>query len=110
MFFVADPAGDAHADCVREYVQAAAGARAWAGRPPGYFDDDATVSERTTGGFLPVEGAPAVADVGAFYEVAIAVSAQLEVAVELQWRESILGHIRCGEPDEGLTERVAGVE
>ena len=112
VFFVADGVDDDLASEVRRRVRALAGSRAWRDRPPGFFDDPepAPGSPRTTGGYLRVtEAAADGEDARAFCAAIQAFSSEFEVAVELQWREAILGRVRAGVPDDGLEEALAEV-
>jgi hypothetical protein len=112
VFFVVDPVDDALASEVQVRVRAMAGARAWRDSPPGFFDDPAPAAEspRTTGGYLRVEtGAADGDDARAFCAAVQAFSAELELALELQWREVVLGRVRAGVPDDGLEDELAAV-
>jgi len=107
VFFVSDPVDDSLAAEVRGEVAALARRRAWSARSPGFFDDPEPEpgSARTTGGFLRLDG-PAADDVAALFDAVVGLSARLEVACELQWREAILGHVRAGVADPGLEQAV----
>lgn len=111
VFFVADPVDDALAGEVRACVRELGQARTWADRTPGFFDDPGAGDgdERTTGGYLRVEGAIARADAESIFEAALALSEALDVAVEMQWREEILGRIESGIAPGELIDRMAGV-
>lgn len=108
VFFVSGPVDDATAARVRERVTALARSRPWAGTAPGFFDDPAAEEPglRTTGCYLR---AAAAEDAAAMWAAALAISAELGVTVEIQWREAILGHVRDGEPDPGLDDAVRAI-
>jgi hypothetical protein len=93
VLFVADPAGDHHADALREIARAVDGA--------GFFDGDADDPQRTVGAFVRVAGldAPAAA---ALVEAVALVSRALSTRFEVQFREEVLGHLDDGTPDERL--------
>jgi hypothetical protein len=112
VFFVTDPVDDALAAEIRARVRAVAGARAWRDSPPGFFDDPAPAADspRTTGGYLRVEtGAADGDDARSFCAAVQAFSGELGLAVELQWRETLLGRVRAGVPDDGLEDQLAAV-
>ncbi len=103
VFFVADPVDDALAAAVVGRVRALARARPWSGPPPGWFDDpDApTAADRTTGGYLRTEALEGE-EPRALVAAALALSAELGVGLELQFREVVLGRVRSGRPDAAL--------
>ena len=82
-------------------------ARSWPSAHVGFFDDPAAdPGARTTGGYLR----PAVpAEIEALWGLARSVSADLQLVVELQWREAVLGHVRAGVPDPGLDTAIRGL-
>ena len=89
VFFVRDPVDDALAEAVTGRVQAVPGA--------GWFDDPgaATQDERTTGGYVRCTG-PEEPVAEALLDAARAVSADLTVEVEVQWREEPVARIVGG--------------
>ena len=93
VLFVADQADDSHAAAMRELATGLKGA--------GFFDDPELGGERTTGTFMRTEtlGDPAALELIA--RVA-ELSGRLEIRVEVQHREVILGHLVCGRPDAKL--------
>ena len=106
VFFVADPVDDALAAEVRHRVRALAAARLWEQHAPGSFDDpDPGAGMRTTGGYLRLDR-PAPGDALAVLDAAGALSAEHGVTIEVQWDERVLGHVRGGVPDAGLTDAV----
>ncbi len=109
VFFVAGPVDDALAAAVVARVRALADGRAWAGPRPGWFDDpDApTAAERTTGGYLRTDEL-AGDDPGALVAAALALSAELGVGLELQFREAVLGRVSAGRPDPALAAALTG--
>ena len=69
---------------------------------PGWFDDpDAPSPKRTTGGYVRVEDL-AGPDAAAVLAAARRLSAELEIVVEVQWRERCLGEITAGRPAGAL--------
>jgi hypothetical protein len=107
VFFVTDPVDDGLAAEVQRRIRMVAAARAWSEHPPGFFDEPEPQpgSPRTTGGFLRVDGEAADGDdLRALCASVQAMSRDLEVDVELQWCEAVLGRVRAGVPDEGLEE------
>jgi hypothetical protein len=91
--FVADRAADAHADALRALARSLDGA--------GFFDDPAGGDERTVGAFARVESLGdrlAQALIGHVSEL----SARLDVRIEVQLDEQILGHLVAGVPDSAL--------
>jgi hypothetical protein len=110
VFFVVDPVDDELASSLRALVHALADEHPWTDRPPGWFDDPAArPSQRTAGAFLRVDGAAARDDVEAMWATALAASATLDVSIEVQWREEILGQVRAGVPDLGLATRMNAI-
>ena len=102
VFFSRDPVDDELADAIVASVRAAVAARTWAGRAPGWFDDpDAPDAERTTGGYVHVEDL-AGEDAAALLGAARRLSAELEIVVEVQFRERVLGAITAGAPGGAL--------
>ncbi len=89
VFFVRDPVDDALARAVLDAVRSVEGA--------GGFDDPAAPSaaERTTGGFVRV-GDPGEPAGEALLTLAARLSAEHAVAVEVQWREEVLGRLDAG--------------
>lgn len=111
VFFVIDAVDDELANEIRSRVRALARSRAWTNEP-GFFDDPAAEHDgrRTTGGYLRVEAEQADGDdVRALCRAIQALSSEFEVDIEMQWRETVLGRIRAGVPDEGLEQRLAEV-
>ena len=107
VFFSRDPVDDDLADAIVASVRATASGRAWAGPAPGWFDDpDAPDAERTTGGYLRVEDL-AGDDAAALLAAARRLSAELEIVVEVQWRERVLGQIAAGAPRGALQTLLA---
>jgi hypothetical protein len=91
--FVADPAEDHHADALRELARSLDGA--------GFFDDPAGGDERTVGTYARVDALTdelAQALIGHVGEL----SRHLEVRIEVQFDEAILGHLVAGVPDPAL--------
>jgi hypothetical protein len=107
VFFVADPVDDELAAAVRARVAALRHAHAWSCPAPGFFDDPAAddAAGRTTGGYVRSPGAH---DAELLWEAIVDASRELGVTFELQWRETVLGHVRGGRADEGLRETVMG--
>ena len=105
MFFVAGAVDDEVARAVRDRVTSLARGHAWPGHSPGFFDEPhpGESHTRTTGGYLR---SPDVAGVQRLWDTVLETSMALEVTLELQWREAILGHVRSGRPDPGLREAV----
>jgi len=93
VLFVADQADDSHAAAMRELARGLKGA--------GFFDDPELGGERTTGTFMRTDtlGDPAALELIA--RVA-ELSGELEIRVEVQHQEEILGHLECGRPDAKL--------
>jgi hypothetical protein len=89
VFFARDPVDDALADEILARVRARPGV--------GWFDDPGAESpaERTTGGYMRV-GDPDEPAGRALVETARAVSSELGLTVELQWREEAIGHCERG--------------
>ena len=107
VFFSRDPVDDELADAIVAAVRAAASGRAWSCPAPGWFDDpDAPDAERTTGGYVRVEDL-AGDDAAALLVAARRLSAELEIVVEVQWRERVLGQIAAGAP-RGALETLLG--
>jgi hypothetical protein len=91
--FVADPAADHHADALRELARGLPGA--------GFFDDPAGGEARTVGAYARVDSLAdelAQALIGHVGEL----SGALEVRIEVQYDEVILGHLVAGVPDAAL--------
>ena len=102
VFFSRDPVDDELADAIVAAVRAAVSARSWAGHAPRWFDDpDAPDAERTTGGYVRVDDL-AGDDAAALLVAARRLSAELEIVVEVQWRERVLGQIAAGAPRGAL--------
>jgi hypothetical protein len=93
VLFVADAAGDRHADAFRAISRAVPGT--------GFFDDPSGGEQRTVGAYARVEALDEPAARTLVDEVA-AVSARSGARIEVQFREDILGHIDNGRPDEQL--------
>jgi hypothetical protein len=112
VFFSRDPVDDMLADAIARTVRSLAGARAWGCPVPGWFDDpDASPEDRTCGGYVRVDDL-AGDDAAALLSGAQRLSAELEIVVEVQWRERPLGEIAAGAPRGALAalldERPAG--
>ena len=102
VFFSRDPVDDELAEAIVRSVRALAGTRAWGCPAPGWFDDpDAPAGERTTGGYARVDDL-ACADAEALLAGVRRLSAELEIIVEVQWRERALGEIAAGAPRGAL--------
>lgn len=91
VFFSADPVDDARAEAILARARALAGERSWAGAAPGWFDDPGAESDaaRTTGCYLRVDDLEDP-DALAMLDAARALSAELGMAVEVQWREDVV--------------------
>ena len=102
VFFSRDPVDDMLADEIARTVRSLAGARAWSCPAPGWFDDpDAPPDQRTCGGYVRVDDL-AGGDAAEVLAAAKRLSAQLEIVVEVQWRERPLGEIASGAPRGAL--------
>jgi hypothetical protein len=102
VFFSRDPVDDELAEGIVTAVRAIADARVWSCPAPGWFDDpDAPSAERTCGGYVRVDDL-ADEDAGALLEAVRRLSAELEIVVEVQWRERVLGEIAAGAPRGAL--------
>ena len=102
VFFSRDPVDDELAQAIVAAVRALAARRAWAGAAPGWVDDpDAPDAERTCGGYVRVDDL-AGGDAAALLSGAQRLSAELEIVVEVQWRERPLGEIASGAPRGAL--------
>ena len=102
VFFSRDPVDDGLAEAIVGAVRALCGRRAWSGQAPGWFDDpDAPDDERTCGGYVRVDDL-AGADAAALLAGARRLSAELELLIEVQWRERPLGEIAAGTPRGAL--------
>ena len=97
VFFVRDEVDDDIAGAVCGAVRSLASSRAWPGTAPGWFDDpDAPqAADRTTGCYLRVEDL-ASDEAAAVLAAARQLSAELEIVLEVQWRERTLGELRAG--------------
>jgi hypothetical protein len=98
--FVADPAGDPHADAMRELARHVAGA--------GFFDGGEEGAERTVGAYV---AAGSVDDPGARALLAAAggLAKRLGVRLEVQHAEIVLGELgRDGRPDARLAAALGG--
>jgi hypothetical protein len=93
VLFVADRAEDSHAAALRELASGLKGA--------GFFDDPELGGERTTGTFMRTETLAEPAALELIARVA-ELSGELELRIEVQHREVILGHLERGRPDEKL--------
>lgn len=89
VFFCRDPVDDAIADAIISRVRDVAGA--------GWFDDPAaaTAAERTTGGYIRTPH-PDGPQATALLDAARELSATHGIAVEIQWREAVVGWIESG--------------
>ena len=102
VFFSRDPVDDELAEGIVTAVRSIAGARVWGCPAPGWFDDpDAEPAERTCGGYVRVDDL-ASPDATAVLEAARKLSAELEVVLEVQWRERPLGELAAGAPRGAL--------
>ena len=103
VFFSRDPVDDELAEAISSAVRMLASGRAWPGAAPGWFDepDAEHPGERTAGGYALVEDL-ASDEAVAVLDAARRLSAELEIVVEVQWRERSLGAIRAGEPAGAL--------
>ena len=98
VFFSRDPVDDELAEAIVTAIRSLAGTRAWGCPAPGWFDDpDAPSHERTTGGYARVDDL-ASDDATALLAGVRRLSAELELIVEVQWRERPLGEIAAGTP------------
>ena len=97
VFFSRDPVDDELAEAIVDAIRSLAGTRAWGCPAPGWFDDpDAPhAAERTTGGYLRVDDL-ASGGGGGGIGAARQLSAELEIVLEVQWRERTLGELRAG--------------
>ena len=93
VLFVADPAEDVHANALRELARGLKGA--------GFFDDPELGGQRTTGTYLRTESLDEPVALELIARVA-ELSNALDVRIEVQHAEVILGHLVCGVPDEKL--------
>ena len=93
MLFVADPAEDVHAEALRDLARGLKGA--------GFFDDPSLGGQRTTGTYLRTASLDEPAALELIARVA-ELSRALEVRIEIQHAEVILGHLVRGVPDEQL--------
>jgi len=100
VLFVADPADDSHAAALRELACGLKGA--------GFFDDPELGGERTTGTFMRTETLENPAALELIARVA-ELSGALELRIEVQHREVILGHLECGRPDASLAAALGAV-
>jgi hypothetical protein len=93
VLFVADRAEDSHAAALRELARGLKGA--------GFFDDPELGGERTMGTFMRTDtiGDPAALELIARMAE---LSGELELRIEVQHREEILGHLESGRPDAKL--------
>lgn len=107
VFFSRDPVDDELAGAIVAAVRAMAAGRAWGCPPPGWFDDpDAPLARRTTGGYVRVEDLGGD-DAAALLAAVRRLSAELEIVVEVQWRERVLGEMAAGAP-RGALETLLG--
>ena len=109
MFFSRDPVDDDLAEAISRAVRVLASERAWPGAAPGWFDepDADEPGQRTAGGYARVEDL-ASDDAAAVLRAARRLSVELEIVVEVQWRERKLGELRAGEPDGALVTLLSG--
>lgn len=107
VLFIADPAGDEHAEAVRACVREAVAARTWPGNQPGWFDGagDEEGTERTVGAYLRLDGIQDPEGPPVLVAAMARVSASLDVRVEVQVLERPVGALVGGEPDEALAAR-----
>jgi hypothetical protein len=99
VLFVADPAGDHHADALREVARDVDGA--------GFFDGDPDDPQRTVGAFVRV-ATLTDPQVAALVQAVALVSRALTARFEVQFREEILGHLVDGVPDARLRDALPG--
>jgi hypothetical protein len=111
VYFLTDEVDDEQAHRVAERVRKLAADRVWGGASPGFVDsaEEGEGAERTTGGYLLLGDEFAGADVVAMWTEVVAVSRELGVSVEVQFREEVLGRVHSGEPEEGLEQVVLGL-
>jgi hypothetical protein len=108
VFFSRDPVDDEVAEAIVTAVRALAGRRAWGCPAPGWFDDpDAPPAQRTCGGYVRVEDL-AGDDAAALLDGVRRLSAELEIVVELQWRERPLSEIAAGTPRGAVETLLTG--
>ena len=100
VLFVADPAGDHHADALRDVARAVAGA--------GFFDGEPEDPQRTVGTFVRVAHLQEP-EARALVDAVARVSRALETRFEVQFREEGLGHLDAGTPDARLAQALPGV-
>lgn len=101
VLFVADPADDNHAAALRELARGLKGA--------GFFDDPELGGERTTGTFMRTDSLVEPAALELIARVA-ELSGELELRIEVQHREKILGHLESGRPDAKLAAALGFAE
>ena len=110
MYFVADDVDDAVAARVASRVRVLAARRSWRTGLPGFFDSEPDEDGvRTTGGYVQVTEDVIPEDVIAVWEEIVELSVELRASVEVQYREEVLGHVRAGEPDDGLPAAVLAI-
>ena len=97
MFFSRDPVDDELAAEIARRVRRLGRERAWSGAAPGWFDepDADTPEERTCGAYLRTDDL-AGGDAAAVLEAGRVLSAELELAVEVQFAERKLGYFAPG--------------
>jgi hypothetical protein len=91
VLFVADPADDDHATALRGVARGVPGA--------GFFDDPDGGPERTVGTYLKVDE---IADGIALIRAVATISRALQLRLEVQHAERILGFLESGRPDAAL--------
>ena len=102
VFFSRDPVDDELARAIVGRVRATVRARTWTDATPGWFDepDAETPEERTCGAYLRTDDL-ATDDAAAVLRAARTLSAELELAVEVQYNERPLGYFAPGGVADG---------
>ena len=107
VFFSRDAVDDEVAAAIVGAVRALASSRAWPHAEPGWFDDPEPpeAEPRTTGGYLRVDDL-ASDEAASLLRAARRLSAELEIVLEVQWRERTLGELRSGAAGGALASRL----
>jgi hypothetical protein len=100
VLFVADPAEDSHAAALRELARGLKGA--------GFFDDPELGGERTIGTFMRTETLEDPTALELIARVA-ELSGELQLRIEVQHREVILGHLESGRADAKLVAALGAI-